>query len=440
MGRRWSSTTIGLYGQDTWRASDRLTLNLGLRWEPFLGQALRDETVTVFNPDNFAQNVRSTVFRNAPAGFLYPGDADFPVGSTGLHKQWLNFSPRVGVAWDPNGDGRLAVRSSYSLTYDFPAGQYHMRNAAQPPFGNRTQVNDPPGGFDDPYGHLPGGDPHPAIPGPETIFPPFGSLSPMDPNLNSPRVQSWNVTVERQLGTGWAAAVSYLGNYTDRVWNILALNPGTFLGTGRCTIAGPNGTSRTFGRCGTRASLNFRRLLYQQNPDEAQLIGALDQHTDIGATSYRGLKLSLRRRSATGVGFNANYTWSRCFGDDARGATMPQANSGYTNPADPDHDDGYCAQHRPHLASLSVVARTPDFGDGVLGVLAANWRASGILSARSGSALNVTAGRDRALNGLSNQRPNQVSDDIYGEKTLTSYLNRDAFAQPELGGVWRFRP
>ena len=112
-GAQMEQYYIGLYGQDTWRASDRLTLNLGLRWEPFLGQALRDETVTVFNPDNFAQNVRSTVFRNAPAGFLYPGDADFPVGSTGLHKQWLNFSPRVGVAWDPNGDGRLAVRSSY---------------------------------------------------------------------------------------------------------------------------------------------------------------------------------------------------------------------------------------------------------------------------------------------------------------------------------------
>jgi len=64
-----------------------------------------------------------TVFRNAPAGLIYPGDPGFPKGNTGLNTQWTNLSPRAGVAWDVHGDGRLAVRSSYSMGYDFMPGE-----------------------------------------------------------------------------------------------------------------------------------------------------------------------------------------------------------------------------------------------------------------------------------------------------------------------------
>ena len=60
--------------------------------------------------------VKSQVFLNAPPGLLYPGDTGFPDGRSGYHKKWLNVSPRVGLAWDVRGDGRLAFRSSYGLT------------------------------------------------------------------------------------------------------------------------------------------------------------------------------------------------------------------------------------------------------------------------------------------------------------------------------------
>ena len=83
------------------------------------------------------------VFHNAPAGFIYPGDPGFPPGTSGLNKKWTNFSPRAGVAWDVRGDGRLAVRSSYALMYDYPGGEYFNNLAAAPPYGNRTLVSDP---------------------------------------------------------------------------------------------------------------------------------------------------------------------------------------------------------------------------------------------------------------------------------------------------------
>lgn len=72
-------------------------------------------------------------------------------------------------------------------------------------------------------------------------------------------------------------------------------------------------------------------------------------------------------------------------------------------------------------------------GHAALRAIASHWRLSAIVSARSGSRLNITSGLDNAFTGLASQRPNKVSDDFYGAKTLTSYFNRDAFAQPAPG-------
>ena len=418
---------IGLYSQDTWRMSSRVTVNGGLRWEPYFGQNVLNGAISNFSMDNFRRDVRSSVFVNAPAGLIYPGDAGYPDGRSGLNKQWWNFSPRVGLAWDVSGDGRMAFRSSYSLAYDFPTAEYHNINAQAPPFGNRSLVEDPPGRFDNPYGHL-GGDPHPIITGRDTEYIPYGAFGAVDPGINSPRVQSWNVTLERQLGREWGVSASYLGSFSDRLWNQVALNPGVFLGLGPCTLNGVR-----FATCSTNANLNQRRVLSlaSDNPRAAEFIGNLDLHTDIGSQAYRGLKLSFQRRSVNGVSLNGNYTVSRCFGDATTGG-FPQLASGYTDPSNPAFDRGYCEQDRTHLASFTVGARTPAVG-GLFGAIVSDWRVSSIVSLRSGSPLTVTTGRDNALTGLQNQRVNQVGADVYGAKSLAQYLNPAAFAQPAPG-------
>ncbi len=131
--------------------SSRVTVNGGVRWEPFFGQNVENGVISVFSMENFQRGIKSKVFLNAPAGLLYAGDEGFPNGKTGLDMQWWNLSPRFGVAWDVHGDGRLAVRSSYAMAYDFMSGEYHNINANAPPFGNRSLITDPPGLFDDPY-------------------------------------------------------------------------------------------------------------------------------------------------------------------------------------------------------------------------------------------------------------------------------------------------
>ena len=423
-----NSWFLGVYAQDTWQLTNRVTLNGGLRWEPFFGQNVENGVISIFSMDNFRNGVRSSVFLRAPAGLLYAGDQGFPEnGRTGMDKQWLNLSPRLGVAWDVRGDGRLAVRSSYAMAYDFMAGEYHNINSSAPPFGNRSLIVDPTGLFDDPYRGV-GGDPHPIVTSPNTTYPAFGSFGTMDPGINSPRMQSWNATVEQQLGSQWGVSVSYLGSHSDRLWAPVALNPGVYMGLGACTI---NGVS--YAVCSTNANLNQRRVLYQIDPREAAFIGPLELNTDVGYQNYRGLKLAAQRRAAAGMNVNGSYTWSQCKGTPAT-TGFNQQNNTYLKGDDPSFDAGYCDQDRTHLGTLTAGYETPEFSSAAMRSLASHWRFSSILSARSGSRLNITSGRDNAFTGLLNQRVNKVSDDFYAaEPTLNQYFNPAAFAQPASG-------
>jgi hypothetical protein len=113
--------------------------------------------------------------------------------------------------------------------------------------------------------------------------------------------------------------------------------------------------------------------------------------------------------------------------------SFPQIASGYTNPDNPDMDKGHCDQDRTHLANITAGYQTPEFGNKAVRILASNWRVSGIYTYRSGQWINIITGQDNALTGQLNQRPNQVSDDVYGPKTLNNYLNRAAFAAPAPG-------
>jgi hypothetical protein len=416
----------GLYAQDAWRASDRVTVNAGVRWEPFFGQQVEVGGVPNFDINKFKQNVKSAVFVNAPAGIEYPTDQGFPAGRAGFNRQWLNFSPRAGVAWDVFGTGRLAVRSSYALAYDTPPGETWFTQASSPPFGNRTIVQDPAGRMDDPYN---GNNPHPIIASKTVTFPAAGTFGSINPNSNAPRVQSWNVTVEQQFGTNWGVSASYLGSHSDHLWDTVALNPGVFLGLGPCTLNGA-----ALATCSTLSNINDRRALSLVNPKEGAYFSNLDQFNDLSSQNYRGLKLTFRRRG-TALNLNGNYTLGRCFGLENQ--SSPVFAVGYTNPADPNLDRGYCTANRTHIANMTVGTETPRFG-GAMGAVASNWRVSGIVTARSGAPLNITTGQDNAFNGQSNQRVNQISDDVYGAKTLNSYLNRAAFEQPASGTFGNF--
>ena len=419
---------LGAFAQDTWRVTDRVTLNAGLRWEPYFGQNLRNGAVSNFSIDNFRQGIKTQRFTNAPAGLTYPGDPGFPAGNSGIATQWRNMSPRVGAAWDVAGDGRTAVRSSYGINYDFPSSIFMYIAASASPFANRVELSGVP--FEDPYRFV-GGDTHPLSPNPprDAQFPPFGAYGVMDPDINSTRVQQWNVTVERQIGQAWQTSASYIGSYADRLWGQVHINPGTFMGLGPCTIAGVSYPS-----CTVTGNVDRRRTLFLENPALGGGLGPVVMYDDVGEQSYRGLKLSVRRRADSGLSLSGNYTISHCEADTDVSGSFSQFGGGYLDPDNPAFDRGNCTQNRTHIGNVSLGIQTPTFDNAALRVVVSDWRFSGILNARSGSWLTVTTGRDIAGTGILPQRVNQVSADPYpSDRTLERYLDPAAFAIPNAG-------
>ena len=125
------------------------------------------------------------------------------------------------MAWDLTGDGRMALRASHALAYDFMAGDYHNINSSAPPFGNRSLITDPPGRMDDPYGR--GWRSAPDRDRPQRGVPSVRSFGTWIPT-STPHAQNWNVTLERQFGDNWGVAASYLGSYSDRLWAQTSIN------------------------------------------------------------------------------------------------------------------------------------------------------------------------------------------------------------------------
>src|SRR5437773_2253217 len=151
---------VGFFLQDAWKATSRFTVNAGIRWEPYFPQIQRDKKIYNFSMDRYLQNLHSSIYVNAPAGMTYPGDPGFP--SLGGHEgSWAVFAPRLGFGFDPHGDGKMALRASYGLTYDFVDGQYHLGTKQAPPWGNDIRIT--PNSFDDPWVEYPGGNPFPYV-------------------------------------------------------------------------------------------------------------------------------------------------------------------------------------------------------------------------------------------------------------------------------------
>jgi outer membrane receptor protein involved in Fe transport len=106
-------TYVGLYAQDTWKVTSRLTINYGVRWEPWLPIWSKESLFDRFDQGLFNQGVVSGVHVNAPAGLVFPGDPQWTSGSAIANSSYNKFVPRVGLAWDPRGDGKMTVRAAF---------------------------------------------------------------------------------------------------------------------------------------------------------------------------------------------------------------------------------------------------------------------------------------------------------------------------------------
>src|SRR5262245_35356654 len=453
-----SQNFFGLYVQDTWQAGAKLTVNYGLRWNPFLPMQFDLGDVYNFSLDDYYQGVRSTVIPTAPAGFSYPGDPGFN-GNAGMDRQWGNVEPRAGLAWDPSGDGKMAIRVGGAIANDFIRQDLHENTSSVTPF----RLNVAMGGvrLDSPYATFPGGNPFPyTYDAQNPTFPtqiPFQNFFPIPPDLKTTKQYSWNMGVQRQFTSSLFASATYVGTHLSNTWTAVELNPGQFI-PGNC-VAGQYGLTAP-GPCSNTTNVNQRRLLYLQNPVASANLGYMTQLDDGGSQRYNGLLLNMTWRHGRSVNLAGHYTWSDCHGLPVTTLTNTGANyihQPYQNngPNDIDLDMGPCTSNAAiaaldvrHVGNVTLVVNTPTLTGTWARRLGSGWTLATVFRASSGQPLTATLGSDRALNGFLAagaqpipQRPNQVLSDIEASDRgqncspapCVAWVNPIAYALPSLG-------
>jgi len=428
----------GLYAQDTWKATSRLTINYGLRWEPFTPMQMKDVKVYTFSLDRYYQNIVSTVYKNAPAGFYYPGDPGFS-GKAGIDPHYANFEPRAGVAWDPFGSGRTSIRAGAGISYDFVNEQIYANENNVAPFSGDTTVNGPIP-LDDPWRGYPGGNPFPYVFNPSNARYTVGAVyMPLAPNLKTPKIYTWNLAIQRQVASRLFVSASYVGTQAIHLWDNIELNPAVFMGLSSCTINTATGPVN-YPVCSTTGNVNQRRVLNLQNPQTALNISNLTAFDDGATMNYHGMILTTKWQATRNVSFDANYTWSHCIGDANVGGSIPNPGQNYVHASDRALDRGNCASDRRNLFNLTAVAQTPRFSNTALRMAATGWSLSAIYRFSSGAPLTILSGLDQALTGFSLERANQVNPAPASQPSACgsvapciSWLNAAAFQQPALG-------
>ncbi|MGH9627162.1 MAG: carboxypeptidase regulatory-like domain-containing protein [Bryobacteraceae bacterium] len=392
-------TELGLFIQDDWKVSNRLTLNLGVRWDPWF--PFKDEL------NKYAQvrlGEQSTVYPTAPPGVVFPGDP----GTTPslLNSSLGNVAPRFGFAFDPTGSGKSSIRGGYGIFYSQVRQQANNQIATNQPFSLKLTLNNPPGGVDNPYEGV--GNPFPfkapTSEAEKNAYPwvlPL-SITQWNPNFRNAIVQQWNLNVQRQLFSSWVVTAAYVGSKGNHLFMSSELNPGIFGAPGR--------------------DLNARRLL-------APVFGPIRDQSSRGNSIYHSMQLTLNKRFASGLTLLTNYTWGKLIDDASADGDSPANPFDFRNARGPSDFD---ITHRfvsSFIWELPKLTATPAVVRQVFG----GWELNGIVTLASGSWITFSSGRDNSQTGVNQDRADLIGDPFLDtgrprNELIEGYFNADAFA------------
>ncbi len=433
---------VNAYVQDTWKVSPRFTLNIGMRWEPFLAPSEVRGYIYNFSYDKMINNVKTQQFVNAPPGLTFPGDPGFN-GKKGMPDHWDTIAPRVAVAWDPKGNGKTVIRASFGISYDFVAGEMMVNSADAPPFGGTSIWA---GQFSHPYDTNPGGNIFPYTVNKNAPFVTSGTYIYPTDQLRTTAVNQWNLVLQHQFGNDWLVNVSYIGSESSHLWSSFQNNPAVFI-PGNCQ-AGEYGLTAP-GPCSPANNSNSRnrRLFTINNLPGNQYYGYLEQLDSGGTGSYHGLVAAVTKRFSRGFVMNTNYTWSHCISDLSIGDSTGNAGAGMLKPYDRRYDRSNCQSNeiggtfssdRRHIFNATVVYEVPRFSSRTVSMLASGWKFAEIFRATSAYWVTPFLASDVSLTTASAaiQRPVQVAADPLCHNPGPSpscWINPAAFKSPDLG-------
>jgi hypothetical protein len=294
---------FGAYLQDDWKVSPRLTLNLGLRWDKdfnLIGGTAQDRNRTYL----------ALKAINHPAARSLPQDDN------------LDFSPRVGFAWDMTGSGNHVLRGGYGLYYGqvFLNIPLFMIQQANPTiFASVFSIasGDTVPGTNILLSNWRFGiDPLPTIPAPQTQLAAANTGRIMDPDYQNPYTQQWNAGYAWQFNQYSVLEVDYvhvLGLHESKTVNI---NP-----TRRLFCAN-GGTSCGLGTTDPVAEISSRPLTAALTAAGQPALGRIDLEASVGRSRYDGLSVNYRRRLHQSVSVNASYTLARALAYNGNSAAF----------------------------------------------------------------------------------------------------------------------
>jgi hypothetical protein len=444
----------GAYAQDSWKASRNLTLNFGVRYEPFVPWHEIQGRMGSFFPSLWANNTKSTMYPNAPAGMEFAGDPGF--NKNGVASSYLHFMPRAGFAWDVFGNGKTSMRGGGGMFFDsrinstlfniysnlapfITSVSFQNVNPGTPTTTSCTATGGMCMNFANPYTSFGATDPFPQTlpinsppPGPSAPISNNQSWLTYDPfhGFQDPLTYAWNLAVEQQVTRSLSARAAYVATHGSHQWEDLELNP----------------------------AIANTRLYYQTGCSSSSVVdstgkscypGTITAANTGGNTNFNSLQLSAEQRVRYGLTLLANLTWSKSLDNQPwnQASTSIGNNNSYVypyyfpnfksldyGPSDFDHRI---------ISAVSYVYAVPKFlndAPAAVRYLVNDWETSGLFQFRSGDPLTIWSSsnnisesdqaRDRAI-----QTGAPYASTACGASTkCKSWLNQSSFTNPTYAG------
>jgi hypothetical protein len=374
-----------IYAQDDFRATDKLTLNLGLRWDVY--------------PPWIEIDNRQSNFDEATGRFVVASEDAVVNGiKVGRYLQTYSkrdFGPRFGFAYDLTGSGTTMVRGGFGVFWNFTPGGTSSSKAQNPPFLQSTSLQASPTAYG---ANLLLRDGLPAPPGVDPSRPAAGTTrSIFDVNFRDAYARQWNINVQRSFGSKYMAEIAYVGSQ----------------GRQMMMKGDPNQAPPRVGV--TDANVNRP---YATLSPALRLIG---QAQSRGELDYHGLQMKFQRRFADNFSFLNSYTFGQSIdlnSDNDGTVTL-------TNVYDREYNRGPSDYDITHTFSSSWIYELPWARQRAYG----GWQVSGILYLRSGLPLTVTQTQGVQSTGTGN-RPNQICSGVLQNPTIDRWFDTACFVSP----------